>query len=222
MQKTVVLTGSTGILGALTAKMLAEQGASLVLLNRDIQKMDSLLKELNLPSDRIYAASVDLTDGRTLQTAAESALSKFGRIHALIHLVGGWAGGTTIPETEAGTLESMLNQHVWTTFNLFKSFTPMLIQNPSSHVIVVSHPVANHPTAKSGVYAAAKSAQESLTLALEKEYKDKGLRANIIQVKSIDVKGTGKGTSPQRIVETMLSLFAAEKSKVGETRISLY
>ena len=48
-------------------------------------------------------------------------------IHALIHLVGGWTGGRTIQDSSVDELTSMLNQHAWTTFNLFKSYVPHLI-----------------------------------------------------------------------------------------------
>jgi NAD(P)-dependent dehydrogenase (short-subunit alcohol dehydrogenase family) len=78
------------------------------------------------------------------------------------------------------------------------------------------------PTAKSAIYAAAKSAQESMALTLAEEYKDSGLTANIIHVKSIDIKESGKGTSPAEIVAAMMYLFSDEANKVSGTRIPLY
>ncbi len=222
MNKTVLITGATGVLGTLTAKTFAERGHNIVLLNRDQEKLDSLLRELNLPPDRLYTGIVDLLDAQALQDSAGAVASKFGSVHALIHLIGGWVGGKTLPESSKEELDLMLNQHVWTTFNLLKSFTPLLAKSGWSRVIAVSQPVTVKPSAKSSIYAAAKSAQESLVLTLGEEYKESGLTANILQVRSIDVKNSGKGTSPAEIVAAMTYLFSDEANKVTGARIPLY
>ena len=222
MTKTVVITGATGVLGNLVAKTFAGRGENIVLLDRDQEKLDSLVRELNLPSKRHHAQVIDLLNGQAIHDSAEAVHSKFGSIHALIHLVGGWTGGKTIPEANASDFESMLNQHVWTTFHLFKSFAPFLAQSGWSRVIVVSQPVTVKPSAKSAIYAAAKSAQESLALTLAEEFKDSGLTANIIHVRSIDVKGEGKGTTPAEIVAAMTYLFSDAANKVNGARIPLY
>ncbi|HAV76826.1 MAG TPA: hypothetical protein DCX53_05660, partial [Anaerolineae bacterium] len=67
MDKVIVITGATGALGSLTAKTFAEMGASLALLDNDQTKLDSLVKELNLPEDRLFTSVVDLRDGGAVQ-----------------------------------------------------------------------------------------------------------------------------------------------------------
>ncbi len=210
------------MLGNLVAKTFAERGDNIVLLDRDQVKLDSLTASLSLPTDRIYTQVIDLLNAQALHASAEAVHSKFGSIHALIHLVGGWVGGKTIPESSQDDLEFMLNQHVWTTFNLFQSFAPYIASSGWGRVITVSQPVTVKPTAKSAIYAAAKSAQESMALTLAEEFKDSGLTANIIHAKSIDIKGDGKGTSPSEIVSAMLYLFSEEANKVNGMRIPLY
>ncbi|MBL8101813.1 MAG: SDR family oxidoreductase [Anaerolineales bacterium] len=222
MNKTVVITGATGALGSLVAKTFAGRGENIVLLDRNQARLDSLTADLNLPSNRIHAQVTDLLDAQALHDSAEAVHSKFGSVHALIHLVGGWVGGKTIPASSRDDLESMFNQHVWTTFHLFQSFAPHIASTGWGRVIIVSKPETVNPSAKSAVYTAAKSAQESLALTLAEEYKDNGLTANIIHVKAIDVKGEGKGTSPAEIVSAMLYLFSEEADKVNGMRIPLY
>ena len=177
---------------------------------------------MNLPAERIYTQAIDLLDGKALHDSAQKVSAKFEIIHALVHLVGGWVGGKTISESESSDLEFMLNQHAWTTFNLLKSFMPYLVKNNWSRVITVSQPITVKPSAKSAIYAAAKSAQESLILTLAEEYQDSGLTANVIHVKSIDIKSEGKGTSPAEIITAMTYLFSDEANKVNGARIPLY
>jgi len=222
MTKTIVLTGATGVLGNLVAKTFAERGHNLALLNRDQAKLDSLIGDLNLPQERLYTQTVDLLNGSAIQDSAEAVHSKFGSVHALIHLIGGWTGGKTIPESSKNDFESMLNQHVWTTFNLLQAFAPHIAASKWGRVMIVSMPVTVKPAAKMALYAAAKSAQESLVLTLAEEYKDNGLTANVIHVKTIDTKASSKGTTPAEIVSAMSYLFSDEASKVNGARIPLY
>jgi NAD(P)-dependent dehydrogenase (short-subunit alcohol dehydrogenase family) len=220
--KTMVITGATGALGNLTAKTFAARGYNIALLDKDQDKLDLLTRDLNLPAERLYAQTIDLLADSAVADSARAVAAKFGSIHALIHLVGGWVGGKTLPESSKEDFAFMLNQHAWTTFNLFHAFAPYLAQSRWGRVIIVSQPVTVRPAAKSAIYAAAKSAQEVLALTLAEEYKEQGLTSNVIHVKSIDVKGEGKGTSPAEIVAAMSYLMSEEANKVSGTRLPLY
>lgn len=222
MSKTIVITGATGALGKKTAQTFAGHGYSLVLLDNDQAKLDALTRELSLPADRLHAAVIDLRNGDAVRATAEAVAAKFGGAHALIHLVGGWVGGKTLVEGNADDLEFMLAQHVWTTFHLFQSFIPHLARSGWGRVIVVSASTVPNPPGKTGIYTAAKAAQENLVLTLSAELKEKGVTANIIQVRAIDVEKKGTGTTPEEIVAAMVYLFSDEAGKLNGTRIPLY
>ena len=220
--RVIVITGATGVLGQLTAHTFAKQGTSLALISNNREKLDSLARDLNLPDDRILTHAANLLDADAVQNAAEAVSAKFGRVDALIHLVGGWTGGKTLAESDAEAFKFMLNQHAWTTIHLLRAFSPKLAENGWGRVIAVSSPLANNPTAKMGAYAMGKAAQETLLMALADEFAGTSITTNVIQVKAIDVKGTGSSTSPQEIVSTMLYLFSDEADKVNGARIPLF
>lgn len=222
MNKTIVITGATGALGSLVAKTFAAQGHKLALLDIDPKKLDSLSRDLNLPADRLLTQTIDLLDAQALQDSAEAVLAKFGNVHALFHLVGGWVGGKTFVETPHGDLEFMLSQHVRTTFNLFKSFSKPLSESGWGRVIVVSASTVPNPPGKSGVYTAAKAAQENMVLSLAAELKEANVTANIIQVRAIDIENKGTGTTPAVIASAMEYLFSEQADKVNGARIPLY
>lgn len=220
--RVVVITGSTGGLGRIAAQAFAEQGASLALVSTDQDKLDALARDLNLPAGRILTYAANLLDPDAVRDAAEAVSAKFGRVDALIHLVGGWTGGKTIAESAADEFKFMLDQHAWTTIHLLQAFSPKLAANGWGRVIAVTSPFATNPSAKMGPYAVGKAAQETLLMTLADEFKGTNITANVIQVKSIDVKGTGKGTSPQEIIAAMLYLYSEEAGKVNGTRLPLY
>lgn len=220
--RVVVLTGATGALGIKAAHAFAARGDSLALLDHNQDRLDSLTRDLNLPAERLFATVVELRDAAAVHSTAEAIATKFGRVDALIHLVGGWVGGKTLPESSADDLESMLGQHVWTTFHLFQSLAPKLAANGWGRVMIVSASTVPKPPEKRGIYSAAKAAQENFVLTLSAELKDKGVTANIIQVKAIDIENKGTGTTPDEIVAAMLYLFSDEAGKVNGARIPLY
>lgn len=220
--KVVVITGATGALGSKAAHAFAGRGHSLILLDNDQAKLDALTRDLNLSAERLFAAVVDLRDAQAVHATAETIAKRFGGIQALIHLVGGWIGGKTLLDSSADDMTSMLGQHVWTTFHLFQSFIPQLARNNWGRVIVVSASTVPNPPGSTGIYTAAKAAQENLVLTLAAELKDKGVTANIIQVRAIDATHSGKGTTPDEIVAAMMYLFSDEASKVSGARIPVY
>jgi NAD(P)-dependent dehydrogenase (short-subunit alcohol dehydrogenase family) len=221
-KRVIVITGATGALGQETARAFAERGDSLALLDFNQEKLDSLVRGLNLPAERLYTRVVDLLDAPTLRATAEAVAAKFGAVHGLIHLVGGWTGGKSIPESSVDDLSFMLNQHAWTTFHLFQAFVPHLISSGWGRVITLSLPLTVQPAAKMGPYAAGKAAQEALVTTLAEETRQQGVTANIVHVQSIDAKGMGKGTSPKEIIAAMMWLFSDEASKVTGTRMPIY
>ncbi len=224
MNRVIVITGATGALGTLTAKTFAAQGHSLALLGHDQNKLDSLTRDLNLPNERLFTSVVDLRNGPAVHDSAEAVTTKFGSVHALFHLVGGWVGGKTLAETNADDLESMLGQHVWTTFHLFQAFSSKLAASGWGRVITISPSTVLNPPAKRGIYNATKAAQENLVLTLAAELKENGVTANIIQVRAIDLDASrkGTGTTPAEIVAAMEYLFSDEAGKVTGARIPLY
>ena len=222
MNKNIVITGATGALGSLAAKTFAGMGHNLALLDKDQEKLDSLTRELNLPSERLYTETVDLLNGQAVQDSAAAVVKKFGSVHALFHLVGGWTGGKTFTDTPADDLEFILNQHVRTTFNLFKAFEEPLSKNGWGRVIVISASTVPNPPGKSGVYTATKSAQENMVLSRAADLKDAKVTANIIHVRATDVDNKDTGTTQAEIVFAMQYLFSDTADKVNGARIPLY
>ena len=220
--RVVVITGATGATGQAAARAFAEQGASLALISRDQGKLDALNSDLNLPEDRILTRTIELLDVPSVQEAARAVSARFGRVDALIHLVGGWTGGRTISESGVDEFKFMLDQHAWMTIHLLRAFSPGLSKNGWGRVIAVTSPLAENPTGKMGPYALGKAAQETLILTLADEFKNTDLTANVIQVEAIDVKGTGDGTLPEEIVAAMLYLCSDEAGRVNGTRLPLY
>ncbi len=231
MSKTAIIAGAAGGLGKVVTRQLAEEGYQLALLGRNQENLVSLMNDLGLDPADHYTQSVDLTRPDELKAIASAIQTLFGRADLLINLVGGWAGGETLLEVQAETVESMLTQHLWSSFYLVQAFVPLLKANGSGRVITVSSPMATDPAAKSGAYAIGKAAQDALMLTLAQELAVSGVTANIIQVRAIDINHrrdsdtTGKyagWTTPEEISSAIGYLISEDAQPLNGVRLPLY
>jgi NAD(P)-dependent dehydrogenase (short-subunit alcohol dehydrogenase family) len=111
-------------------------------------------------------------------------VDRFGKVDALVHLVGGWRGGKPIGEAPVEDDEFLHAVLVKTVQVASRAFLPQLKENRGRFVLV-SSPMAERPTATNAAYGSAKAAAEAWTLALADELADSGGTANIIRVNAI-------------------------------------
>jgi NAD(P)-dependent dehydrogenase (short-subunit alcohol dehydrogenase family) len=112
--------------------------------------------------------------------------ARFGGPDVVVHLVGGWRGGTPISEIADEDVSAMLDQHVWTTLNLTRAAAPRLAERGWGRIIAVSSPIASAPAAGMSAYALGKAAQEALLMTLARELGGTGVSVNVLHVRKID------------------------------------
>jgi NAD(P)-dependent dehydrogenase (short-subunit alcohol dehydrogenase family) len=230
-ERVAVITGATGGLGATLTKELAARGHRLALLDIDPARLEALAGELALPPSRLVTRTVDLLDPAQTRATADAILASFGKIDILLHVVGGWTGGRTLLEAPASDLAFMLNQHVWTSFNVVQAFAPHLVRNHWGRIVMVTSPYAARPNAGGGPYAIGKAGQETLMLTLSQELKGSGVTANLLQAKTIDMKrekvsaaspDNSSWTTPEELTAAVLYLLSDEAATINGARIPLF
>ncbi len=229
--RVVIVTGATGGLGRIATKLFADQGARLVLVGTHLEKLQHLIEDLALPKERILLQATDLSQPESGKILAQETLERFGRIDILLHLVGGWSGGKSVTEVDDEQVESMLQQHLWTTYHLAQAIIPAMVASRWGRILVISSPIASHPEANTAPYAIGKAAQEALILTIAQEFKDRGITANILLVKTIDAEHArdqkpdaknASWTTPEEITAALLYLSADEARTINAARIPLY
>ena len=115
--RVLVVAGATGGLGRIVARDMAADGWLLALLGTNRERLAELGSQLSLDAERSAAFAADLRDGEAVGRVVRDVVARFGRLDALVQAVGGWTGGTPLAESSPDDLRSMLDQHVWTTYN---------------------------------------------------------------------------------------------------------
>lgn len=227
-ERVVVITGATGGVGRVASRAFAELGARLALVGSHQGRLDSLLADLPADPGRIMAQRADLSRPDEARAAAQAIGERFGAIHVVLHLVGGWTGGKPIVASDSADLAAMLDQHVWTTWHMLQAFVPRLTAAGWGRLLIVSSPAATAPPAGSSVYAAAKAAEEALLLTVAQEVDGTGVTANILQVRAVDAEhqraaapkpANADWTTPEELIAAMRFLCSDESGQINGARL---
>ena len=112
--KITVITGVTGGLGRVVAQEFAAQGAKLVLVGTNAERLAQLVAELKLTPESCETVVADLTQSGAAKEVLDAALAKFGRVDILFNFIGGWIAGKPVPQVTPEEVQNMLAQHFWT------------------------------------------------------------------------------------------------------------
>jgi NAD(P)-dependent dehydrogenase (short-subunit alcohol dehydrogenase family) len=218
--RVVAITGATGKLGRAVAARFAATGARLALLARSEQDCIELAGNLPGGLERHGAFPVDLGDAAATNQVAAQVRDRLGGTCVLLHLVGGYAGGTPFVDTKDGEMKLLLDLNLWSTVHTVRAFLPDIAAADDGRIVTVSTFVAQAPTPKHAAYAASKAAVEALTLSVARDLAGTTATANVVVLRSI---GTDKATeqAPDEIAATMAWLASPEAGTINGQRIQL-
>jgi NAD(P)-dependent dehydrogenase (short-subunit alcohol dehydrogenase family) len=182
--RVAAIAGAAGGLGPEVARVLADDGWSLALGERDESRLQAVVDDLGLPDDRVHAQVIDLLDIDNARAWADAAAARLGGVHALVHLVGGWRGGEPIASAPVEDDDFLHDVLVRTVQLTSRAFLPRLAEH-GGRFVLVSSPQAERPSNTNAAYGAAKAAAEAWTLALAGELGEHGGTANIVRVNAI-------------------------------------
>jgi NAD(P)-dependent dehydrogenase (short-subunit alcohol dehydrogenase family) len=195
----IAVAGGAGNLGPTVVRRLAEEGALPCICGRDKDDLATLASEIGLP---VETDVVDLLDpAATKSWADDLAVRHDGRVDGLAHLVGGWRGGKPIEEAPLEDWDFLSPLLVETLQHATQAFASHLLASGRGRFVIVSTSQAQSPTSPNAVYAAAKAAAETWTLALADRFKGSGSTANIVVVGAI-VTPAMRAESPEKDFST--------------------
>lgn len=171
--RVVLITGAKGGLGSFVTQAFLEAGDTVVGSSKSIQASD-------FSNPRFVAMPADLTNAASARQLAESTAQRFKRIDVLIHVMGGFAGGQPIPETDDATWDLMMNLNLRSAFYIFRSVLPHMRRGGSGRIVAIASRAALEPAPNISAYSASKAALVSLVRTAALENKGQGITANAI------------------------------------------
>jgi NAD(P)-dependent dehydrogenase (short-subunit alcohol dehydrogenase family) len=222
--KTALITGAKGGLGTHVTQTFLAAGANVVGVSRSIQQTD-------FPHPRFSAVPGELSSREAAQAIANSVAGRFRRIDILVHLVGGFAGGAPVAETEDATFERMLDLNLRSAFHILRAVIPVMRASGSGRIVAIGSRAAVEPQPFIAAYSASKSALVTLMRSVAMENKDSGITANVILPGTMDTPANRaadpaadvtKWIDPQQVANLALWLVSDAASQVTGSVIPVY
>jgi NAD(P)-dependent dehydrogenase (short-subunit alcohol dehydrogenase family) len=182
--RSVVLTGvgREGQVGELVARTFAECGARVFLVGRNDAQVTARSDALVAAGLRSAALSADLADAASVdRLAARIRDATGGRLHALVHLAGGFSASGPVAESDPAVWTTQLSINLTTAYLTARAFLPLLRTARGAIVFFASEAaLPGARVANLAAYAAAKSALVTLMQAIAQEEREHGVRANAL------------------------------------------
>ena len=185
MERTAIVTGGTGGLGAAVTGTLIDDGWRVVVPwydERELARVDE--------NERLDLVQADLTDPGS---AAEVVARAGDGLGALVNLVGGFAQGERVHETPVDDFERLMRLNLRPTYLMSAAALPVMMDGGGGAIVCVSARAAVQPFPGAGGYITAKAAVLAFVDVLDAEYRVDGVRANAIMPSIIDTPANRAG-----------------------------
>ena len=166
--KVIVITGASSGIGEATAKLLAQNGAKVVLGARRIDKLEKLVKEIHTSGGTAECKAVDVTDRDDVKAFAEFAKDKFGRVDVIFNNAG------VMPLSPMNALkveewDNMINVNIRGVLNGIAAALPIMEAQGGGQIINTASIGAHVVLPTGAVYCATKYAVWAISEGLRQE-----------------------------------------------------
>ncbi|MFE2042832.1 SDR family oxidoreductase [Streptomyces sp. NPDC059477] len=197
--RVAVVSGASSGMGAVTARRLAELGATVVVLARRKERLDTLVETIEAAGGTALALAVDVTDRAAVQSAADQVAARFGRAdlvfnNAGVQLISG------IEELKVDEWQRQIDLNISGLMNVIAAFLPHLTasagQGGPADLINTSSIAATRILEKFSIYSGTKAYISHLTRLLRVELGRKMVRVATIEPGMVDTELPDHVTDP--------------------------
>lgn len=204
--KVIIITGGAGGIGKETAKLLAKEGAKVVIFDINEDRLTEAKKEIE-KYGIVEAIKADVTDFKSVSDAVNKVYEKFGKIDVLINNAGITRDGF-LSKMDLEDWNKVIAVNLTGVFNTTKAVVPYMLERGEGNIISISSVVGVYGNIGQTNYAASKAGIIGMTKTWAKELGRKGIRANAVAPGFIKTEMTAK--VPEKVINIMI-----EKTPLG-------
>ncbi len=213
MSEAALVAGGAGALGSAVVAELRGRGWDVTVLDRHEHagEPDAPPRGADGTVGALRYVQADLLD----QQSAAAAVESVDGLKAVVNLVGGFAMGPKVGDSDLDEFEFMLRLNLFPAFNLARAAMPRLVAAGGGAFVCVSARAALEPFSGAAGYITAKAGILAFIRSLDAEYRGDGVRANAILPSVIDTPANrdsmpgsdwSKWVPPEQIARVIASL----------------
>jgi NAD(P)-dependent dehydrogenase (short-subunit alcohol dehydrogenase family) len=195
--KVAIITGVSGDgqVGQTVAQTFAREGAKLVLVARNAEKLQARAEEVKALGVEVLAVPADLTSEEDVKNVVRQTLDKFGRVDILVNLAGGLTRYKSVTKHSLDDWNAEVGNNLLSAFLMSREvFGPMKEQGGGK---IINFARAGQPQAKMVAYNCAKAGVVALTRTLALEGRKHNINVNAVAPGLVDTKTNVAAMKPK-------------------------
>ncbi|WP_326685698.1 SDR family NAD(P)-dependent oxidoreductase [Streptomyces sp. NBC_01795] len=188
-----LVTGASSGIGADTARQLADQGATVVLVARRKDRLETLAAEITEAGGTALAVEADITDRDRAEAAVRQTVERFGRLDILVNNAGLMLLGPVVG-ADPQEWERMIAVNVQGLLHTTHAALPHLLKAAGegprqvADIVNISSIAGRQAWASYGVYNLTKFGVNGFTESLRQELAGRHVRVGVLEPGAVDTE----------------------------------
>ena len=188
-----LVTGASSGIGAATARELAGQGATVVVVARRKERLEALAAEITQAGGTSLAVEADITDRSQAEAAVRQAVEHFGRLDILVNNAGLMLLGPVVG-ADVEEWERMIAVNVQGLLHTTHAALPHLLKAAEdsprqvADIVNISSEAGRKASANFGVYNLTKFGVNGFTESLRQELASRHVRVSVLEPGAVDTE----------------------------------
>lgn len=187
--RTILITGAATGIGRSVALSCARYGATTILLDKDVKRLESVYDEIESTGSQqaaIYPLDLKGATGEDYHNMAESIANEFGKLDGLVHNAAVMGSITPIELYNVETWYQVMQINLNAPFLITQACLPLLNESKDARILFVTDACGQQGSAYWGAYGASKAALNNLMQVLADELENStAIRVNAIDPGSV-------------------------------------
>ncbi len=211
--RTALVTGGASGLGYETARLLLEEGCTVVLTDLEQDALDEAVSGLDAPEGRLHAVAADLTSDAAAQRLAHDVGALAGDVDILVQSAGVTGAQGLFHEIDDAGWVDTLSIDLLGPVRVTRAFLPALRRGGWGRIVFLTSEDAVQPYDDELPYCAAKAGVLSFAKGLSRTYGSEGLLVNCVSPafintpmtdRMMDKKAEADGTDREQAIRDFL------------------